>query len=112
MGIGKWRSRGRARARTRTRTAVEAIVIKSTSGKEETQAQKHPEEKTQAENRIGLLAEGLVISGLLYGGYLSIKGTHAYIKNNKEDLVDVLKDLRTKGKDVKEEFVNIIKNSL
>ena len=48
----------------------------------------------------------------MYGGYLSIKGTHAYIKNNKEDLVDVLKDLRTKGKDVKEEFVNIIKNRL
>ena len=73
---------------------------------------KSSQEKTQAENRIGLLAEGLVISGLLYGGYLSIKGTHAYIKNNKEDLVDVLKDLRTKGKDVKEEFVNIIKNRL
>ena len=73
---------------------------------------KSSQEKTQAENRIGLLAEGLVISGLLYGGYSAVKGSHAYIKNNKEALVDVFKDLRSKGTDVKEEFVNIIRNRL
>ena len=75
---------------------------------------KSSQEKTQLENRIGLLAEGLVITS---GVYALIKGVPpvaksvtSAVRNNKESFVNSIKDLRTKGIETKQEFLNIIRN--
>ena len=77
---------------------------------------KSSQEKTQLENRISLLAEGLVITSGVYGLIKSVpavtKTVTTAIKNNKDAFVNSIKDLRTKGTETKQEFLNIIRNRL
>ena len=75
---------------------------------------KSSQEKTQLENRIGLLAEGLVITSGVYALIKSAppvaRSVTTAIKNNKDSFINSIKDLRTKSTETKQEFLNIIRS--
>ena len=71
---------------------------------------KSSQEKTQLENRIGLLAEGLVLTGVVLGTFKAVGFGARKIGENKENILKTLKQIKNSGKEPAENFFNTIKN--
>ena len=72
---------------------------------------KSSQNKTELENRLSLLAEGLVITGALGSGMVAGK----YLYNNadqiKKSFINVLKGIKNKGTEASKDFINKVKTN-
>ena len=70
---------------------------------------KSSQEKTELENRISLLAEGLAITGLLGLGFKAGKSLYNNSEQIKKPFINSLKIIRNKGPEAAKAFINKIK---
>lgn len=67
--------------------------------------------KSELENRIGLLAEGLVLTGLVGGVVKAGRGAYNQRENVANNIVNVLKKIKSKGEKATQDFLKVIKST-
>ena len=67
--------------------------------------------KSELENRIGLLAEGLVLTGLVGGVVKAGRGAYNQRENVANNIVNVLKKIKSKGGKATQDFLKVIKST-
>lgn len=72
---------------------------------------KSNENKTELENRIGLLAEGLVLTGLVGGVVKAGRGAYNQRENVANNIVNVLKKIKSKGTKASKDFLKLVKST-
>ena len=80
---------------------------------------KSSQENSELENRIALLAEGLVLTGAVIGTFKGVKHGGKYIVDNTDKITNVskplinsLKSIRDAGGEPAQKFINAIKNKV
>tara|TARA_R100001460_G_scaffold2785_1_gene8782 strand:- start:38 stop:6079 length:6042 start_codon:yes stop_codon:yes gene_type:complete len=72
---------------------------------------KSTENKSELENRIGLLAEGLLLTGLVGGAVKVGKGAYNQRENVANNIVNVLNKIKSKGRKASQDFLKVIKST-
>ena len=70
---------------------------------------KSSQEKTELENRLALLAEGIAITGVLGAGMIGAKALYNNSEQIKKPFINALKTIRNKGPEAAKDFINKIK---